>query len=167
LFGACYVTACKETFDKQKVYSKLFTSYQLPVTSYQLPVTSYQLPVTSYQLPVTSYQLPVTSYQLPVRLPSCIFLGIISAMPITRSAKKAVKVSARKKVINDRRRRVMREETKTVKSIIAGKTKGDAVQELSKAYKAIDKAAKRGVIKKNTAARKKSRLATAVAKASK
>ena len=29
---------------------------------------------------------------------------------------------------------------------------------LSEAYKAIDKAAKRGVIKKNTASRKKSRL---------
>jgi small subunit ribosomal protein S20 len=35
---------------------------------------------------------------------------------------------------------------------------------LSKAFKAIDKAAKRGVIKKNTAARKKSRLAKALAK---
>ncbi|NTV22627.1 MAG: 30S ribosomal protein S20 [Candidatus Yonathbacteria bacterium] len=86
-------------------------------------------------------------------------------MPITQSAKKAVKVSARKKVFNDRRRRVMREETKVVKSIVAGKVEGDAAKELSKAYKAIDKAAKRGVIKKNTAARKKSRLATAVAKA--
>ena len=38
---------------------------------------------------------------------------------------------------------------------------------LSAAYKAIDKAAKRGIIKPNTAARKKSRLARAVAKSGK
>ena len=35
-----------------------------------------------------------------------------------------------------------------------------------KAYKAIDKAAKRGVIKKNTANRKKSRLVAAIKKIS-
>jgi len=85
-------------------------------------------------------------------------------MPITRSAKKAVKVSARKKVFNDRRRRTMREEMKVVKAIVVGKVDGDATKKLSDAYKAIDKAAKRGVIKKNTAARKKSRLAKTVAK---
>jgi small subunit ribosomal protein S20 len=36
---------------------------------------------------------------------------------------------------------------------------------LSKAFQAIDKAAKRGVIKKNTASRKKSRLAAEIKKA--
>ncbi len=86
-------------------------------------------------------------------------------MPITRSAKKAVKASARKKVFNDRRLRSMREEVKSVKSLVAGKKTDEAGVSLSKAYQAIDKAAKRGVIKKNTAARKKSRLATAIAKA--
>lgn len=40
----------------------------------------------------------------------------------------------------------------------------EAKAKLSEAYKAIDKAAKRGVIKKNTAARKKSRLAKAIKK---
>ena len=38
-------------------------------------------------------------------------------------------------------------------------------KELANAYKAIDKAAKRGTIKKQTAARKKSRLAKLVNKA--
>ncbi|NTV44822.1 MAG: 30S ribosomal protein S20 [Candidatus Yonathbacteria bacterium] len=84
-------------------------------------------------------------------------------MPITRSAKKAVRSSARKKVLNDSRRRTMREEIKSVKSL-TGKGKEKETIDLSKAYKAIDKAAKSGVIKKNTAARKKSRLAVSVAK---
>lgn len=35
---------------------------------------------------------------------------------------------------------------------------------LARAYQALDKAAKRGVIKKNTASRKKSRLARLIAK---
>jgi len=108
------------------------------------------------------YQQEIVWY---ICLPFSGFLGTIVAMPITRSAKKAVKVSARKKTVNDRRRRTMREETKAMKSIVAGKEQGDTSVQLSKAYKAIDKAAKRGVIKKNTAARKKSRLAMSVAKA--
>jgi ribosomal protein S20 len=41
----------------------------------------------------------------------------------------------------------------------AGKEKKAQMAELAVAYQAIDKALKRGVIKKNTAARKKSRLA--------
>jgi small subunit ribosomal protein S20 len=46
---------------------------------------------------------------------------------------------------------------KIEKAVKAGK-KEDAVKMLSAAFAAVDKAAKRGVIKKNTAARKKSRL---------
>jgi small subunit ribosomal protein S20 len=87
-------------------------------------------------------------------------------MPITRSAKKAVKTSATKKTFNDRRRRTMREAVKSVRSAMKDNS-AEAQAKLSDAYKAIDKAAKRGVIKKNTAARKKSRLAAAIAKASK
>ena len=45
----------------------------------------------------------------------------------------------------------------------AGKGK-EAQAKLSSAYKAIDKAAKRGVIKKNTASRKKARLAALIKK---
>ena len=41
--------------------------------------------------------------------------------------------------------------------------KGSDVKDLAAAYQAIDKAAKRGVIKKNTAARMKSRMARKVA----
>ncbi|MDQ5957301.1 MAG: small subunit ribosomal protein, partial [Patescibacteria group bacterium] len=85
-------------------------------------------------------------------------------MAITKSAKKAIRVSERKKVVNDRIKKTMRAEVKTVKDKVA-KKESVTVQDLSSAYKAIDKAAKRGTIKKGQADRKKSRLATAAAKA--
>lgn len=87
-------------------------------------------------------------------------------MAITKSAKKAIRVSERKKVVNDRIKKTMRAEVKTVKDKVA-KKESVTVQDLSSAYKAIDKAAKRGTIKKGQADRKKSRLATAAAKAAK
>lgn len=58
----------------------------------------------------------------------------------------------------------MKEAVKGVRKIVTTKT-GDAKADLAKAYQAIDKAAKSGVIKKNAAARKKSRLAKALKKA--
>lgn len=55
--------------------------------------------------------------------------------------------------------------TKEIKKlVIAGKAK-EAQAKLSLAYKAIDKAAKTNFIKKNTAARKKSRLSAFIKKA--
>jgi small subunit ribosomal protein S20 len=81
------------------------------------------------------------------------------SMPNLQNAKKALRVSARKRVLNDRRRRAMKVAVKSVKV-----TK--STEDLSKAFQAIDKAAKRGVIKKNAASRKKSRLSKAIAKAS-
>ncbi|MBP9749414.1 MAG: 30S ribosomal protein S20 [Candidatus Pacebacteria bacterium] len=84
-------------------------------------------------------------------------------MAITKSAKKAERVSERKKVFNLRRKRTMRDTMKDVTRAVAGE--GTGVNELlSQAYKAIDKAAKQGVIKDNTADRKKSRLARLVAR---
>ncbi len=47
---------------------------------------------------------------------------------------------------------------KQTKKLARAQKKEEAVKLLPKLYKAIDKAAKRGIIKKNTAARKKSRL---------
>lgn len=88
-------------------------------------------------------------------------------MAITRNAKKANRVSTRKREVNDRRRRTMKEAVKTVRVSIAKKDTKAVKTELSAAFKALDKAAKRGVIKKGTADRKKSRLAKALAKVSK
>jgi len=79
-------------------------------------------------------------------------------MPITKSAKKAIRGSLRKKAVNDRRTRAMKEIVKKVEKL-AKTDKAEAGKMLSSAFQAIDKAAKTGVIKKNTAARKKSRLA--------
>ena len=85
-------------------------------------------------------------------------------MAITKSAKKAHRVSLRKHVFNVRRKRVLADTTKTVKKLTLTDTK-EATKSLAAAYQAIDKAAKRGVIKKNTASRKKSRLALAIKRA--
>ena len=87
-------------------------------------------------------------------------------MPNLQNAKKALRVSDRKRSMNDRRRRAVKETVRAVKTIALTDVKLVA-EKLSKAYQAIDKAAKRGIIKKNTADRKKSRLAISLKKASK
>ncbi|MBU4480460.1 30S ribosomal protein S20 [Patescibacteria group bacterium] len=85
-------------------------------------------------------------------------------MPIIKSAKKALRGSERKRVFNIRRKRVMKDAVKEVTKLIEAKGKKEAEAKLSEVYKAIDKAAKRGIIKKNNASRKKSRLAGAINK---
>jgi small subunit ribosomal protein S20 len=82
-------------------------------------------------------------------------------MPITQSAKKAIRGSLRKKGYNDRSKRLMKETIKKIEKI-AKTDKKEAVKILSSAFQTIDKAAKRGIIKKNNAARKKSRLSKLV-----
>jgi small subunit ribosomal protein S20 len=52
----------------------------------------------------------------------------------------------------------MRDSVKVLKKTAIAKKFAEVEKMLPSVYKAIDKAAKRGVIKKNTAARKKSRL---------
>lgn len=86
-------------------------------------------------------------------------------MAITKSAKKAQRASLKKRVFNVRRKRALTDTTKKVKKL-ATTDASAARTALSEAYQAIDKAAKRGVIKPNTASRKKSRLAASVKKAS-
>ncbi len=84
-------------------------------------------------------------------------------MANTKSAQKAHEQSLRRRVFNLRRLRAMKDTVKEVKRLALSKDK-TALDKLKDAYKAIDKAAKRGVIKKNTAARKKSRLSKFVNK---
>lgn len=83
-------------------------------------------------------------------------------MPITKGAAKAHRASLRKRVFNVRRTRTMNEVVKAVRTHLKVGNAAEAEATLPTAYKAIDKAAKRGVIKQNTAARKKSRLAAAI-----
>ena len=85
-------------------------------------------------------------------------------MAITKGAKKAIRQGERKHVMNLRRQKAMKESVKEVSKLVVSGKKSDAEKNLKVAYKALDKAAKRGIIKKNTASRKKSRLAKAIAK---
>ncbi len=79
-------------------------------------------------------------------------------MPITKSAKKALKGSLVKKAMNDRNKKIVKESIKAIEKLIKEKNKEGAKKLLPKAYSAIDKACKRGVLKKNTASRRKALL---------
>ena len=79
-------------------------------------------------------------------------------MAITKGAKRQIRVQERKRVFNVRRQRTMREVVKSFRTLVADGKLAEAKEALPNLYKVIDKAAKRGVIKSNTAARKKSRL---------
>ena len=86
-------------------------------------------------------------------------------MPIIKSAKKRVRVSAKAAARNSKTKRAMRESLKQFNTAVeTGKAdKISAAQ--SKAVSAIDVAAKKHVIHKNKAARKKSQLSITAKKA--
>jgi small subunit ribosomal protein S20 len=84
-------------------------------------------------------------------------------MPIIKSAKKRVRVSNKAAVRNSKTKRSLKSAVKAFAATLAG---GKGVKEAhSKAQSELDKAAKKGVMHKNKAARKKAQLAKA-AKAS-
>ncbi len=85
-------------------------------------------------------------------------------MPITKGAQKANRQAQKKRIFNIRRKNVLSDVVKSVDKAVLAKDTVKARELLPKAYQAIDKAAKRGVIKGNTAARKKSRLTLRVQK---
>ena len=85
-------------------------------------------------------------------------------MATSKSATKSYKQAERKRVFNLRVSRTLKVAMKNIKDLIAKKDKAGAEGAIAQTYKAIDKAAKRGVIKKNNAARKKSRIMAAIAK---
>ncbi len=85
-------------------------------------------------------------------------------MPILKSAKKAMRRDEDRRSVNDRFRRVMREQVKAFQKLLLAKDVKAATTLLPNVYQAIDKAAKSGVIKKNTADRKKSRMTNALKK---
>jgi small subunit ribosomal protein S20 len=79
-------------------------------------------------------------------------------MPITKSAAKAAVRSQKLRVVNN----VFKDAMKTkVKNIVKLYEKGMSIppEVVQDAYRAIDKAYKAGIIKQNTASRKKSRVA--------
>ena len=84
-------------------------------------------------------------------------------MPITESAKKALRQSKTRRVKNLRKIRVYKENVKEFRKLVKAGKFDDAKKLLPKVYKALDKAAKTGVIKKNKASRLKSRTSVMLA----
>ena len=104
-------------------------------------------------------------------------------MPITKSAKKALRQSLRRRARNLQKMRKLKNLLKEVKYLVTQKkvkedkssfppslSRGEssAIEEarklLPRVYKLLDKAAKTGLIKKNTASRKKSRITKLISK---
>lgn len=79
-------------------------------------------------------------------------------MPIIKSAKKRVRVAKKAAIRNSKTKRSLKSALKAFTSALTGKS---TKQPLSKAHSELDKAAKKGVMHKNKAARKKSQLAHA------
>ncbi|MFY9463241.1 MAG: 30S ribosomal protein S20 [Candidatus Sungiibacteriota bacterium] len=85
-------------------------------------------------------------------------------MPITQSAKKALRQSVRRHRQNLKRKGAFTDAAKIVKKMaLSGKT-SDTKEALSRLYAALDKAAKAHAIAKNKASRLKSRLTKLLAK---
>ena len=80
-------------------------------------------------------------------------------MPITKSAKRALRGSSKKKKFNVQKKIVLKKTKKDFLKLIEEGKIEDAKKMLPKAYKLLDKAAKVNLIKKNRAAREKSKLA--------
>ncbi len=78
-------------------------------------------------------------------------------MPITKSAKKALRQNVRRRKRNVKKQAELKSAIKQFKKTSA-KDKEEAKKYLSQVYKKLDKAAKIDLIKKNKASRLKSRL---------
>jgi len=87
-------------------------------------------------------------------------------MPITSSAKKALRASKRKRVFNLRRKDNVSRAVKTLKKLVISGDKKEAELKMREVQKALDKAAKAHTIDKNTASRRKSRLSKLIKKIS-
>jgi len=85
-------------------------------------------------------------------------------MPITSSAKKALRASKHKKVFNLRRKNASNDVIKELRTLVADKKIKEAKALLPKAYQVLDKTVKTKLIKKNTASRLKSRLSALIKK---
>ncbi len=79
-------------------------------------------------------------------------------MPITSSAKKALRVASKKKIFNTRRSNAVDGALKSIKKLIKENKIKEAEKMLPEVYTAIDKAVKIKYLKKNTGARYKSRI---------
>ena len=85
-------------------------------------------------------------------------------MAITSSAKKALRQSRRRRIRNLQKKDKLKNLLKQVRNLVLEKKTDEAKKLLPQLYKALDKAAKVDLIKKNTADRTKSRIVKLIAK---
>ncbi|MFH1968019.1 MAG: 30S ribosomal protein S20 [bacterium] len=85
-------------------------------------------------------------------------------MAITKSAKKAIRQSAKRKGRNLVYKNTIKKLVKEARSLVLQKKNDEAKKLLPDIYAALDKAAKVGVIKKNNDSRRKSRLTKLISK---
>ena len=85
-------------------------------------------------------------------------------MPITKSAKKSQRQNLRRKTGNTKKRTKIKNLIKEVRDLVLQKKIEEAKKILPQVYKILDKAAKTGLIKKNTASRRKSRISKLIIK---
>jgi len=88
-------------------------------------------------------------------------------MAIIKSAKKAIRQNKTRRTQNLVYINKIKTLLKDTKAFVAKKMMKEAQELLPKVYEILDKAAKVGIIKKNNASRKKSRVAKMIGKASK
>ncbi len=79
-------------------------------------------------------------------------------MPIIKSSKKSVKTDRAQTVANNVYTKTVKNAIKNTEKAVAAKDVEQAKANLATTIKAIDKACSKGLIKKNTCARQKSRL---------
>jgi small subunit ribosomal protein S20 len=85
-------------------------------------------------------------------------------MANTKSARKATRVMARRTEVNKARRTVLRNSVRKVEEAIQSGDRNAALSAFKAAEPVIMRAAQRGVVHKNNASRKVSRLAHRIAK---
>ena len=85
-------------------------------------------------------------------------------MANTKSARKAARQTVRKTEVNKSRRTALKNSMRNVEEAIASGDRGKASEAMKKAEPAIMRAAQLGVIHKNNASRKVSRLSHQIAK---
>ncbi len=83
-------------------------------------------------------------------------------MPITQSAKKALRSSGTKRSFNIAKKELINKAVKQIKKLVSEKKFKEAKEFMPKVQGILDKSVKTGLIKLNTASRKKSRLSALI-----
>lgn len=88
----------------------------------------------------------------------------VFVMPITTSAKKALRGSQKKRGFNTKKKELISKAVKQVKKLIAEKKFKEAREFMPQVQKILDKSVKTGLLKSNAVSRKKSRLSKMIKK---